>query len=59
MSGGTTFSHGQKNYRQEQDALKTMFIVAYGFSVVLVTHSVPVGNHVNGACYSYFLEHHL
>ncbi|KAJ4440641.1 hypothetical protein ANN_08788, partial [Periplaneta americana] len=29
-----------------------------GFDGV-VTHSVPAGNHVNGAYYSYFLEHHL
>ncbi|PSN45363.1 hypothetical protein C0J52_06520 [Blattella germanica] len=36
-----------------------MFIIAYDFDGVLITHSVPQGNHVNGAYYSYFLEHHL
>ena len=36
-----------------------MFIVAYDFNGVLVTHSVPARNRVNGAYYSYFLEHHL
>ena len=36
-----------------------MFIVAYDFDGILVTHSVPARNHVNGAYYSYFLEHHL
>ena len=28
-------------------------------TVFLFTHSVPAGNHVNGAYYGYFLEHHL
>ena len=36
-----------------------MFIVTYDSDGVLVTHSVPAGNHVNGAYYSYFLQHHL
>ena len=36
-----------------------MFIVAYDVDSVLVTYSVPAGNCVNGAYYSYFLEHHL
>ena len=36
-----------------------MFIVPYDFDGVLVTLSVPAGNRVNGACYSYFLKHHL
>ena len=36
-----------------------MFIVSYDFDSVLVTHSVPAGNCVNGAYYSYFLEQHL
>ena len=36
-----------------------MFIVAYDFDGVLVTHSVPAENCVNGAYYSYFLEHYL
>ena len=48
-----------KIYKQEQDPLKVMFIVSYDFDSVLVTHSVPAGNRLNGAYYSYFLEHHL
>ena len=48
-----------KKYRHEQDPLKVMFIVAYDFDGVLVTHSVPAGNRVNGAYYSYFLDHNL
>ena len=48
MSGGTIIYHSQKKYRQEQDPLKVMFIVAYDFHGVLVTHSVPAGNRVNG-----------
>ena len=50
--------HCKKN-QQEQDPLKVMLIVAYDFDGVLVTYSVSVGNRVNGAHYSYFLEHHL
>ena len=48
-----------KKYRQEENPLKVMFIVAYDFDGVLVTHSVSAGNRVNGAYYSYFLEHLL
>ena len=48
-----------KKYRREQDPLKDMFIVSYDFDDFLVTHSVPVKDHVNGAYYSSFLEHHL
>ena len=51
--------HSQKKYLQDQDPLKVMSIVAYDFDGVFVTHSVPTGNRVNGAFYSYFLEHHL
>ena len=37
-----------------------MFIVAYDFDSILVTHSVPAGNRVNGVVgYNHFLEHHL
>ena len=36
-----------------------MLIVAYYFDGLLVTQSVPVGNRVNSAYYSYFPEHHL
>ena len=36
-----------------------MFIDAYHIDGVLVTHSVPAANRVNGAYHSYFLEHHL
>ena len=51
--------HSLLKYRQEQEPLKLMFIVTYDFDGVLVTHSVPAGSHVNGAYYSYFLEHDL
>ena len=46
----------KKKYRQEQDPLKVMYIVAFDFDGVLVTHSVPAGNRVNGVYYSYFLS---
>ena len=36
-------------YRQEQDPRKVMFILACDFDGILVTHSVPAGNRVNGA----------
>ena len=36
-----------------------MFIVAYDFDGILVTHSVPARNCVNSEYYSYFLEQHL
>ena len=48
-----------QKYWQEQDPIKVMFIVAYDFNGVLVIHSVPVESRVNGAYYSYFLEHRL
>ena len=35
-----------KKYRQEQDPLKVVFVVAYDFDGVLVTHSVPPENPV-------------
>ena len=50
--------HGQRSIDKNRIHLVT-FIVAYDFECVLVTHSVPAGNHVNGAYYSYFVEHHL
>ena len=35
-------------YRQQQDPLKVMFIIAYDFDGVLVTPSIAVENSVNG-----------
>ena len=50
--------HGQKNIGKNRIHL-AMLIVAHDFDGVLVTHSGPAGNPVNGSCYSYFMEHHL